>query len=578
GSANLAETDELIGAEPYVLQNVRDLETARRFLQTIERFKTWAGWHGHTAEGNPSGGNKFRGLYNIAIKSLGAAMKRHPEVRLDYVIDYGERMSAPGYYFMNSPGNDLESIAGQVASGANMIFFVTGNGSITNFPFVPTIKIVTTTERYNLLRRDMDVNAGAYLDGTPMDELGRKMFDLTLRVASGERSVGEKAGHSQVSIWRDWSFTGPQDLEAILRVEPPSGKPLPVRPEQPPRPFTFQALETREGYRSDQIGLILPTSLCSAQVAHLIAEHLNRQDLGRERGISRFIALPHTEGCGASSGSSEEIYTRTLVGHLIHPMVACALLLEHGCEKTHNDFMAQVLDRYGIERERYGWASVQLDGGIEAVTYKAEDWFRQAIDTMTPPRPVEVSLQHLRLGITATGQVTDRVAEGLAHLTRYIVGAGGSVVVPENAPFLRSSLYVRTVLAEEKVYPTLAYGESLREPGLHIMETPTDHTMETLTGLGATGVEVMFAHIVGHPVQSHRMVPLLQGTTDEATRQRYEEDLDLVVTGSSLTPELWAVQVLEKILQVASRVYTPRLYQSGNMSFQLTRGLLGISM
>jgi len=44
-----------------------------------------------------------------------------------------------------------------------MIFFITGNGSITNHPFVPTIKIVTTTGRYNLLSRDMDVNAGAYL-------------------------------------------------------------------------------------------------------------------------------------------------------------------------------------------------------------------------------------------------------------------------------------------------------------------------------------------------------------------------------------------------------------------------------
>ena len=29
---------------------------------------------------------------------------------------------------MDSPGNDLESIAGQVASGCNVIFFVTGNG------------------------------------------------------------------------------------------------------------------------------------------------------------------------------------------------------------------------------------------------------------------------------------------------------------------------------------------------------------------------------------------------------------------------------------------------------------------
>jgi hypothetical protein len=41
-----------------------------------------------------------------------------------------------------------------------------GNGSVTNFPFVPTIKIVTTTGRYQLLSSDMDVNAGLYL-GTP---------------------------------------------------------------------------------------------------------------------------------------------------------------------------------------------------------------------------------------------------------------------------------------------------------------------------------------------------------------------------------------------------------------------------
>ena len=78
GCANLAETDELIGSEAYILQNVRDLTTARTFLDTIERFKERVSWHGHSAEGNPSGGNNFRGLYNIAIKSIGAAMKRHP--------------------------------------------------------------------------------------------------------------------------------------------------------------------------------------------------------------------------------------------------------------------------------------------------------------------------------------------------------------------------------------------------------------------------------------------------------------------------------------------------------------------
>jgi len=39
GKANLAETDELIGAESYLLSNVKDLSTAQLFLQKIKNFK-----------------------------------------------------------------------------------------------------------------------------------------------------------------------------------------------------------------------------------------------------------------------------------------------------------------------------------------------------------------------------------------------------------------------------------------------------------------------------------------------------------------------------------------------------------
>ena len=39
------------------------------------------------------------------------------------------------------------------------------------------------------------------------------------------------------------------------------------------------------------------------------------------------------------------------------------------------------------------------------------------------------------------------------------------------------------------------------------METPTDQPTETLTGLGATGVDLALAHIIGAPLQSHVMVP-----------------------------------------------------------------------
>ena len=578
GCANLAETDELIGAEAYVLQNVRDLPTARTFLRTIERFKERVAWHGHSAEGNPSGGNNFRGLYNIAIKSIGAAMKRHPDVCLDYVINYSELMKKSGYYFMDSPGNDLESIAGQVASGSNMIFFVTGNGSITNFPFVPTIKIVTTTGRYEMLSKDMDVNAGAYLDGTPMEELGESMLDLTVDVASGERSVGEKAGHSQVSLWRDWKQTGPVDLDPLLtESELKSGEPIPiealgggaVRKPHLPGLGSFRALRTEAGYRTDQVGLILPTSLCSGQIAQMIADRCNERGIGERQGISRFVALPHTEGCGVSGGRSEEIYTRTMIGHLTHPTVALGLLLEHGCEKTHNDHVRHEIQKLGISPERYGWASVQLDGGIDAVIEKVQDWFSETLADKPAIPVVDAGLEHLCIAVMSTGEGTEEVSESLTQLMHGIVAAGGTVIVPANAGWLSAVSRQPSVVPLTDT-PTLAYGQRVEQTGFHIMETPTDQPTETLTGLGATGVDLALAHVVGAPLQSHVMVPLVQVSTDAATQAAYGADLD---SESADVDNLLAL-----IVEVASRQYTPKLHGKGNTDFQLTRGLLGISM
>ncbi len=563
GCANLAETDELIGAEAYLLQNVRDLPTARKFLNTVERFKERVGWHGHSAEGNPSGGNNFRGLYNIAIKSIGAAMKRDPDVCLDYIIDYSELMDKSGYYFMDSPGNDLESIAGQVASGSNMIFFVTGNGSITNFPFVPTIKIVTTTARYEMLEKDMDVNAGAYLDGTPMEQLGEQMLNQTVSVASGEFSVGERAGHSQVSLWRDWKQTAPTDLTPYLEAsEMKSGEPIPIfSTDVSTDDYTFRAFQTKDGYRSDQLGLILPTSLCSGQIAQMIAHRCNEEGIGSDHGISRFVALAHTEGCGVSSGRTEEIHTRTMIGHLTHPTVALGLLLEHGCEKTHNDHVRHEIQKLGISPEGYGWASVQMDGGIDAVIEKVHNWFVDELSDKPSIPIVDAGLEHLCIAVTSVGEVTASVSQSMMQLTEVIIKAGGTVVVPANATFLTEFL---------SSFPSLAYGQKVEMKGFHIMETPTDQPTETLTGLGATGVELALAHIVGAPLQSHVMVPLIQVATDSTTQNRYGEDVDLTSVDVD--------ELLSLVIAVASRNYTPKLHGKGNTDFQLTRGLLGVSM
>lgn len=574
GAANLAETDELIGAERYVLSKVRDLSTARRFLETVERFKERVSWHGHTAEDNPSGGNNYRGLYNISVKSIGAAMKKHPEVRVDRIIEYGERMDTGGFYFMDSPGNDLESVAGQVASGANMIFFTTGNGSITNFPFVPTIKLVTTTGRFELLSKDMDVNAGAYLDGTPMDELGRDMFELTLKAASGQKTVGEKAGHAQVSIWRDWKQTNAENLQNIEDAPEPDGEPLPVKGGAPGVEFSFEGIESGRGPVEDQVGLVMPTSLCSGQIARRIADRLNAGGAARD-GVTRFVALPHTEGCGVSGGSAESIYSRTVLGHLANPIVRFGLLLEHGCEKTHNDYFRNHLEEAGLEESSFGWASVQLDGGIDSVVDKVESWFADRIDAAEELEYAPAGLEALRLGLYSSGPISDEAAQALADVTLAVASSGGTVVVPERASVLSSSAYLDTVLGGRAVKNTLAYGQAARKPGFHVMEAPTDHWVETATGLGATGVGVMLAHVSGHPLQAHRMIPLVQTSSDPNTLRNHAEDLDVPLEGD---PAEWTDQMLETIAAVASREYTPRLFGAGNTDFQFTRGLLGVSM
>lgn len=575
GSAQLAETNELIGAESYVLKNVKDLSTAQRFLEMIRKYKEYSSWHGNSAEDNPSGGNKFRGLYNIYLKSIGAANKLHPDLRLDEVLDYSERMNAPGYYFMNSPGNDLESIAGQVAAGCNMIFFVTGNGSITNFPFVPTIKVITTSNRYELLSHEMDVNAGAYMEGKKMDELGAQMLAYTIETASGRLSKGEIAGHSQVSIWRNWQQVDGSNLTQLLNRPPPDGKPIPIRKNDKTEVRNFKGIRSGDGYTIDCIGLILPTSLCAGQIANIAAMQLTKKQLGREKGLSRFVSLVHTEGCGLGGESAISLYKRTLIGYLTHPFVKYGLLLEHGCEKTHNDFMRHSLHQGNLDSDNFGWASIQLDGGMENVLKKVEDWFTLKISTDNSLNYEQTGLDALSIGFLSSGPVSENTALSVAHLIQNLVGAGTTVVIPENAEIIKNESFREKIIGDHALIPTLAYGQKVELPGFHILECPTNHWVESLTGLGGTGVEIIVACIGEHPMQGHPMIPVIQVTDKKDISVQFEEDIHLIFDDSLRRN---ADALLNLIIAVASREFTPASFPHGNTDFQLTRGLLGSSV
>jgi altronate dehydratase len=463
------------------------------------------------------------------IKSIGAARKKDPATRLDYVIDFAERMREPGYYFMDSPGNDLESIAGQVAAGCNMILFGTGNGSITNFPFVPTIKVMTTTRRFELVRNEMDFNAGRYQDGEALEDLGREAFGQMMRIASGERSAGERAGHSQVQLWREW-----RNNESVPVVEEPGE-------EVAGEGLIAEAIEVCRSGSRPKVALVLPTSLCSGQIAMGIAERLNRSRVAL--GIDQAVALPHTEGCGNSIGESEQMFMRTMAGYVAHPFVTRALFLEHGCEKTHNDAFRKTLREAGLRETDYAFRSVQMDGGIERVTERSIAWFAEN-ESCGKARGYFAIGSHGR-------ELPENVRGGLGLLSAAFVAAGAAVV--------------RSVGAGEEVQ----YGERIERPGLYRMNCPTEDDIEIVSGLGASGVEMILVYEAVSTVPGNPMVPTIRiGTSGE---------LDVKINAGD-EPEAVAKSIMKFIREVKLKQVRSAADRLNDVAFQVTRGREGISL
>jgi altronate hydrolase len=202
GSTVLAETTEIFGAEHLLVRRARNREVAEKLLGFVRGYKQYLNQFGGSFDDNPSPGNKEGGLTNILEKSLGAVAKAGSSMLTD-AVDYAERITVPGFNFMNTPGYDPASLAGLAAGGCNIIVFTTGRGSAIGFPTVPVIKVASNTSTFRRMPDNMDINAGAIADGDrTVQEIGREIFDTILRTASGERTKAEILGHHEFVPWR----------------------------------------------------------------------------------------------------------------------------------------------------------------------------------------------------------------------------------------------------------------------------------------------------------------------------------------------------------------------------------------
>ena len=416
---------------------------------------------------------------------------------------------------------------------------------------------------------------GAYLDGVAMEKLGAVGFEEVLFVAGGRLSKGELAGHSQVTIWRNWMQSDATELSTSRQQPEPNGKPFDLCRGARMAAPVFPALRNGDAAATERIGLILPTSLCAGQVALLAARRMNQLNFGRHHGLSRFVALAHTEGCAVSGQGAIDMYKRTMLGYMTHPNAAFTVLMEHGCEVTHNGFFRHEIARKGIEQLRYGWVSIQGDGGFDKVIDRVEEWFRQRIEEGEPVQPMEASFDQVVIGLMAAGRAARFEAAGFGLVAKQLLGMGSTVILSEGDPLLNCAEFLTATGLQGAAKPNLAYGERAEQAGLFVLENPTGHWVEALTGLGGSGVQIFLTLVVDRAMQTHPMIPVIQVTPSGNLKRGNAEDIDYFLRGP---PTEDASALLDLLVRVASREYTPKMALRGNEDFQFSRGRFGVTV
>jgi altronate dehydratase large subunit len=201
GSAIFTETPELLGAEHVLARRAADEEVRARIWEITSRTEDRIKAMGlDVREAEPGPGNIEAGLTTLAEKSLGAIRKGGTTPIVE-VVDYAQRPSRQGLVIMDGPAHDVVSVTGMVAAGAQIVVFTTGIGTPVGSPIAPVIKVSSNSGLYQRWKGNIDVNAGAILDGDEtLQSMGERLFQEILEVASGKLTRAEVLGHREFAI------------------------------------------------------------------------------------------------------------------------------------------------------------------------------------------------------------------------------------------------------------------------------------------------------------------------------------------------------------------------------------------
>ena len=206
GSSILSETTEVIGAEHLLAKRFPDEKESERFLEMVGEIERRAVAAGEDLRGSqPTPGNIEGGLSTIEEKSLGCMHKAGDKELFMAALAYSQPLpeGKQGLFFMDTPGEDIDSITGMVAGGAQIVVFTTGRGTPTGCPIAPVIKITGNPDTYKNMTENIDVNGGKVMLGeSTIESIGEEIFELIVEVANGKEAKAEILGHREFGIYR----------------------------------------------------------------------------------------------------------------------------------------------------------------------------------------------------------------------------------------------------------------------------------------------------------------------------------------------------------------------------------------
>lgn len=200
GTCSFGETSEITGAEDVCKERAATPEVAEKFMDMFREYNDLINQYksDDLSGSQPTKGNIRGGLTTIEEKAFGNLQKIGHKAQFVGTLDYAERPTGPGLWFMNTSSAAAEAVTLWAAGEFAVHLFPTGQGNIVGNPIEPVIKLSANPKTCETMSEHIDYDCSAILRGEmTLDESGENLMNMIKRTCNGRVTAAEALNHRE---------------------------------------------------------------------------------------------------------------------------------------------------------------------------------------------------------------------------------------------------------------------------------------------------------------------------------------------------------------------------------------------